>query len=582
MTDCTAIVFDETQQCWMRYDDPGDLLCATHIDEVVPVLQQVEEATARGLTAIGYVAYEAATAFDASLKVHKSQQPLAQFAVFESGRPIEMDAEDEPLSLGLSLQINQSEYETQLGRIKQHLEAGDVYQVNFTHQLRTALTPQSNDSLQIFQQLLKHQASTRSVFFRTETTSICSVSPELFFALDGQSIRMEPMKGTRPRGTTQIQDEGLRQQLVNSEKERAENLMIVDMVRNDLGKIAVPGSVKVDQLFKLIPLPSLWQQVSQVSARTDASLTQLFAALFPCASITGAPKAKSMELIHDLEGQPRGVYTGAIGYVKPGRDSRFSVAIRSLLISQADRSMSYGVGSGVVWDSVPASEWQETLDKAKVLTRASPTDFELLETLAYIPNEGILLKEFHLQRLQTSAEYFKFALDSAAIEKLLSDYTAESRKRVRLLVDQFGNTRMEAFDLIDSSEAVTLKLAVNPIDSSSEFLRHKTTRREVYDTAKAACEDCDDVILWNEKGELTETSIYNLYLQFGDRLLTPAAESGLLPGTYRRQMLESGEAEEAVLTVDDLQRADALLVSNSVRGLRPALLLTPALHSKAG
>ena len=406
-----------------------------------------------------------------------------------------------------------------------------------------------------------------------------SVSPELFFSLQGEDIRMEPMKGTRPRGRNHSEDLALKNALLDSEKERAENLMIVDMIRNDLGRIARPGSVAVDELFKIVALPSLWQQVSSVRAQTDASLGDLFAALFPCASITGAPKRRSMEVIHEMENEARGVYTGAIGMVQPKRRMQFSVGIRTLVRNRLSGELSYGIGSGVVWDSNPQAEWQETLDKAQIVLNKSPTQFRLLETMACYPEQGVYLLAHHLERLAQSADYFGFSVNLESISKALGALKVDSPQRLRLLVSQDGEYEFQQHELPTQDGNLLLAVAATPVSSTDPFLQHKTTRREVYESAMAAAGRADDVILWNEKGELTETCIYNLYLQFGEELFTPDQSSGLLPGTYRRMMLETGRASEKILTLEDLERADAIFVSNSVRGLQQACLVTRPMHS---
>ena len=482
----------------------------------------------------------------------------------------------------LSINMGETHYLKQLARIKQHLEAGDCYQVNFTHQLSAAYSDPGLSPLQLFALLTRRQPSPHAVYFESPNLTLCSVSPELFFSLEGDKISMEPMKGTRIRGPDQKRDEALRQELLDSEKERAENLMIVDMVRNDLGKIAHPGTVQVDELFHILPLPSLWQQVSKVSARTDASLTEIFRALFPCASITGAPKRQAMDIIAELEAEPRGVYTGAIGVVRPTQQMHFSVAIRNLVLNNASDEMRYGVGSGVVWDSDPDEEWRETLDKAQIVRQQSQPAFQLLETMAYHPDEGIALLDFHLQRLAVAAANFDYSIDLEMIREKLSAVSSPKPLRLRLLVDECGEMELQQLSLNQGDHNIKLRLCNFSVSSTDPFLQHKTTHRAVYDQASAQCDGADDVILVNERGELTETCIYNLYLQLNGELVTPARESGLLAGTYRRLMLETGKARESVLTVEDLNRAEAIYVSNSVRGLLPAELLNQVKHSKAG
>lgn len=566
----TAIVRDAQDDGWIQFFDALDLISINRIDEVESAFEQLQQHVGAGRTAIGFVSYEAAPAFDVSLPVQDSAGPLLCFAIFDSSRSISLPVQASDISVAFAPTLDSEKYLKAVNQIKNHLEAGDSYQVNFTHQLEANSQAGNPDPLELFATLYQQQSSSRSIFFQTDEFAICSVSPELFFRLDREHISMEPMKGTRPRHVDPSTDQTLREELLHSEKEKAENLMIVDMVRNDLGKIAVPGSVNVDALFEIMALPSLWQQISRVSATTKASLWEIFQALFPCASITGAPKRQSMEIIQQLENQARGIYTGAIGILRPDHSAHFNVGIRTLVYDRLNCALSYGVGSGIVWDSIAESEWQESMDKARILQALQR--FELLETMVYHPGKGVYLQDFHLQRLQNSANYFSFAFDWSGIASALTEIREQQPLRVRLLLDSTGSFRIESSELSSSIEHVRLGLASEPIDSGNIFLHHKTTNRSVYEQAKAANPEADDVILWNERDEVTETTIYNLFLEIDGELLTPALNSGLLPGTLRRELLESGDAKEAVLTKADLKRASKLLVGNSVRGLIPATL----------
>lgn len=579
---CSALVFDTDRQCWLQFSAPHKILTAHSLEEVLTILQAVEDATEDGLTAVGYVAYEAASAFDPGLVTAEANTPLVQFSLYESCQHGFPDIAQAESDLRLQLTTNQAGYLRKLEIIHELLERGDVYQVNLSHQLHAQQAMSEAEDLALFLQLYQRQPSSRSVYYRSPDLTVACVSPELFFSLDGERLCMEPMKGTRPRGRSRNEDLALRSELLGSEKERAENLMIVDMIRNDLGKIATPGTVQVHELFRIMELPSLWQQVSSVGAQSGASLGEIFTALFPCASITGAPKRRSMEVIHELESNARGVYTGAIGIVHPGRRMQFSVAIRTLVKDNGRNELSYGVGSGVVWDSKPTEEWQETLDKAKIVWDRGSSDFQLLETMACYPDQGVHLLSYHLDRLAQTARHFRFPLDLDAIHSTLADSSVTSPSRLRLLVHKDGRFELQHSPLQLQEKPVLLEVSATAVSSENPFLQHKTTNREVYDSALASTTNGDDVILWNERGELTETCIYNLYLQFGSDLVTPSLSSGLLPGTYRRMMLETGQARESVLTLDDLDRADALFVSNSVRGLQPARLIRQPARSSLG
>jgi para-aminobenzoate synthetase/4-amino-4-deoxychorismate lyase len=567
-----ALIYDSDEEAWLRFTGASSVYIAKTNDDVAAVLDIIEAACAKGKYAVGYVSFEAASAFDSALVHHPSGSlPLAAFAIFDQAEETSPGKMSEPLSepLDLAPVIDESDFFESIRQIKAYLRSGDSYQVNFTHQLKgnTTASPPS-----IFSFLCRAQPSPYSAFIETSDYAICSVSPELFFELDGASVRTEPMKGTRPRGRFPKEDAGFRSDLVESEKDRAENLMIVDMVRNDLGKIAVAGSVCAEELFSIKRFPTVWQQVSSISAKTDASLGELFSALFPCASVTGAPKARAMGIIRELETEARGVYTGAIGLVKPGRRGRFSVAIRTLTLDKHNDIANYGVGGGIVWDSDPGEEWQESLTKAKILS-FDRQSFRLLETMLYEPMSGVFLLNLHLDRLEASAHYFGFDIDVDSIRTQLCSLQLLRRAKLRLLLDSDGDYELEEHPLSEVKPMVMLKFASRPVNSHDIFLFHKTTRRDVYDEARNDVDHCDDVILWNEKNELTETTIANLFLEIDGELVTPPVECGLLAGTYRRYMLEKGRVKEAVVRKSDLVNASKIYVANSMRGLREARLV---------
>jgi para-aminobenzoate synthetase/4-amino-4-deoxychorismate lyase len=387
------------------------------------------------------------------------------------------------------------------------------------------------------------------------------------------------MKGTRPRGRWQEEDAALRERLLASAKDRAENVMIVDMVRNDLGRIARNGTVRVERLFEVERYPTVWQMTSTVTARTDASLAAIMEALFPCASITGAPKRRTMEIITRLEGGPRGAYTGAIGFIAPGRRAQFNVAIRTLVVDRASGNAEYGTGSGIVWDSAAEEEYRECLVKAEVLARR-PQGFRLLETLLWEPGGGFFLLEEHLERLRRSADYFGFRVDPAAVREALEAFAVRfpgGARRVRLTVDREGESRLEAEALAQAPrQPLRMGIAPAPVDSSSVFLYHKTTRRKVYEEAREACPGCDDVLLWNERGEATESTIANLVVRLDGELVTPPLASGLLPGVMRGWLLARGVIRERPLRLADLARCRRIYLVNSVRRWRRAELIESA------
>jgi para-aminobenzoate synthetase/4-amino-4-deoxychorismate lyase len=351
--------------------------------------------------------------------------------------------------------------------------------------------------------------------------------------------------------------------------------MIVDMLRNDLGRVAETGSVRVPVLFETERYPTVWQMTSTVTAETKAPLTRLLTALFPCASITGAPKRSTMRIIRELEATPRRAYCGAIGFVAPEGRAQFNVAIRTVLIDRATGQAEYGVGSGVVWDSVAEDEWAECQIKSRVL-RTKPPAFALLESLRWEPATHYFLLDRHLERLRASAAYFGFPLDEAAARarlESLAQTLPPAPHKVRLLVQRDGSVQTEAALLpAEQNPQVRLSFAPAPVSSSDVFLFHKTTQRQVYDKARAARPEAGDVLLWNERSEITETCTANVAAKLDGVWWTPPLACGLLAGTYRAELLAAGRLRECILTVNEVQHAEALAVLNAVRLWRAACL----------
>lgn len=575
----TALLHDARNRRWLAFDAPVEVLVARSPGEVAAHLRRVESAVGREeLYAAGFLSYEAAPAFDDKLPVLAARPlPLSWFALYREPRVLDSLPLPEADAYDLEGMAFTPEHEAYIGAIaaiKSAIREGETYQVNFTGRLRGRLR---GDPWDAFLGLAAAQQADYCAFISTRDFALVSASPELFFDLEGPRIACRPMKGTRPRGRWPEEDAALRERLLASAKDRAENVMIVDMVRNDLGRIARNGTVRVERLFEVERYPTVWQMTSTVTARTDASLAAIMEALFPCASITGAPKRRTMEIIARLEGEPRGVYTGAIGFVAPGRRAQFNVAIRTLLVERADGSAEYGTGSGIVWDSSAEEEYRECLVKAEVLARR-PQGFRLLETLLWEPGSGYFLLEEHLERLRRSADYFGFRVDPAAVREALEAFAvrfAGGTRRVRLTVDREGDPRMEAEALAEAPQrALPLRLgiAATPVDSRSVFLYHKTTRRQVYEQAREACPGCDDVLLWNERGEVTESTIANLVVRLDGELVTPPLGSGLLPGVMRGWLLARGVIRERPLRLADLTRCRRIYLVSSVRRWRRAEL----------
>ena len=557
--------------------------------DVLPALEQADRLVhERRLWAAGFVSYEAGPAFDPAMTAHKPGiLPFAWFALFDAPAVSPAPFAENPPVLDWLPSISRADYSRAIHRIKQHISRGDTYQVNYTLRMR-ALAHTEPESL--FNAMANGQRCGYAAFIETDDFAICSASPELFFDLSGAVLTSKPMKGTAPRGLSSAEDEQNAAWLQASEKNRAENLMIVDMVRNDMGRIARTGSVQVPQLFEIERYPSVLQMTSTVSCETGAAIPEIFRALFPCASITGAPKIRTMEIIRSLEDGPRGVYTGALGFWNADRRAQFNVAIRTAVINLKNNDAEYGTGSGIVWDSEAEDEHDECLLKTRVLAAPPPPSFELLESLCWTPNGGFFLLQRHLDRLRASAQYFNYPLDEPALQSGLERAAAgwQSDMKVRVLLDPLGGIRIEASGITGSNATVhppqnltsaSLKAApaASPVNPDDVFLYHKTTQRHVYEAAQAGKPGMEHVLLWNPAGELTEFTTANLVLQLDGALLTPPVECGLLPGTLREELLSRGILRERVLTFSDLARAAEIWAVNSVRGWQPVRIVTEAI-----
>jgi para-aminobenzoate synthetase/4-amino-4-deoxychorismate lyase len=575
------VLYDASAGAWQSFAGPCEVVETCRHDEVLDCLRRVEHRVeSQGLHAAGFVSYEAATAFDRALSVREAPGfPLLWFGVFPTVHSIALPARDDaqpPRNTLWRPSVTADEYAAAIARLREAIAAGETYQVNYTFRLRQLA---HRDPWKVFEDLVAAQPPPHAAYVETERFAICSASPELFFALDGRRIVSRPMKGTIARGRWYEEDLARSGELAASAKNRAENAMIVDMMRNDLGRIARVGSVQVSDLFRLERYPTLWQMTSCVSAETDAGLAEIFAALFPCASITGAPKASTMRIIARSETEPRRIYTGSIGWIQPGRRARFNVAIRTVLIDKAGGKAEYGVGGGVVWDSTPQGEYDECLLKARILSAPRP-EFSLLETLLWRPVDGYFCLSEHLRRLRESAEYFQFPHCAEAAANELAALAARlppAPHKIRLLVARSGEVTCQSKPIRDGEfpDPVRLELAASPIDASDVFLYHKTTHREVYAAAQNGCREGDDELLYNQLGEMTETLRGNLVVRCGDDLWTPPVSCGLLPGTYRAQLLAEGKIRERVVPLEMLSQCDELFFINSVRLWRKARLVGP-------
>ena len=576
-----ACFYDAKRKVWLTFRDPEEIIVAHKINDVLPALRKVENAAREDdLHAAGFVSYDAASAFERQMQAKPDLNfPLVWFGLFREPE-CSIDFPEPQRRSNIPdydwvPSVSEAEYAKSIDRIKQHIERGETYQVNYTFRLRSGL---QEPPASLFARMVASQGEGYSAFVDTGRWVICSASPELFFESDGIRLVSRPMKGTAARGLTRDDDLECAEWLRNSEKNRAENVMIVDMVRHDLGRIARKGTVRVDRLFDVEQYPTLWQMTSTVSCESDAGLTEVFQALFPAASITGAPKIRTMQIIDELEKTPRRLYTGTAGFVAPGGRCQFNVAIRTVTVDRETNSAEYGVGGGIVWDSTETGEYDECRTKARVLTHPVP-DCALLESFLWTPRDGYFLLDLHLKRLAASAAYFGFPHDIAEIRRQLDAAAPRSSSephKVRLLVSKMGKTTIESAPLsaaAGNDGPVRLRLATSPIDPANIFLYHKTTQREVYEEAARQAGDCDDAVLWNPSGEITETCIANIVAEIDGELVTPPVRCGLLGGVFREKLLADGMLKERPIKQQELRKATKVYVINSVRSWREAILL---------
>ena len=578
----------------LAFTAPERIIVARTIAEVRPALHEVQQATQDGLYAAGMICYEAAPAFDAALQAYApGALPLLWFGLFRAPVTLPRITRQHAAISGWIADTDRANYDANIVAIREAIARGDTYQVNYTMRLNTSV---SGDPRAWYEALAGQSHGRFNAFLDIGEKQILSLSPELFFAWDGTQILARPMKGTLSRSSPpssesaslawQASDEAEAHALVNSEKNRAENLMIVDLLRNDVSRVAVTGSVAVPKLFSLETYPTVHHMTSTVTATTREGVTleDIFCALFPCGSITGAPKIKTSEIIHALEGTPRGIYCGAIGYITPDHRAVFNVPIRTVTMDRVSGMAQCGVGGGITWDSTAGEEHAEALTKARFLG-AGTGHFDLLETLM-LQEGGFVFLDRHLARLQQAAKRFAYPADIAAIRAALAAHAAtyaHQLRRARLMVSAHGEITVTSTPLQSApdnwhaasadTEAVAIAIATMPVDSRHEFLRYKTTARAAYDVHIAEAPDAFDILLWNERDELTEFTRGNVVVSLDGKLLTPPLACGLLPGVLRAELLEREVIREAVITRNDLKRAEAVWFINSVRGWLPTRTL---------
>lgn len=564
----------------LLFRNPVRILEARRPDEVPDALSAIDDALANGLYVAGYISYEAGFALEPTLAdlctMLPNGEPLVWLGCYRNPQGREKGARaytERPLPslIDFRFLLSADKYANKLAAVRSLIAAGETYQANLT--LEAGWT--TNEPVaEMYERLLQAQPVPYAALLHPLSDwHVVSLSPELFFTREGDTIVTRPMKGTAPPGLDAAEMRAQAAWLRADEKNRAENVMIVDLLRNDLGRVCEMGSVRVTNLFEIERYRTVLQMTSTVEGKLRGGLgyLELFRALFPSGSITGAPKIHTMRLLHALEKRTRGVYTGAIGYIGPGGVAEFNVAIRTISVHGGEARL--GLGSGIVYDSEAAQEFAECRTKASFLTCEPAQDIQLIETLLLEAGSYALLDE-HLQRMAESAEFFDMVFDdrvNAALETAACIHRDSAPTRVRLLLDKAGEVTWTASVIqTQESQRVDLLLMQHRTDPQDVFLRHKTTRRAVYDEAfrHAQRRGFADALFCNVRGEITEGAVHNVIAVIDGAWVTPPLSSGILPGVYRRRLLEAGRVAEQVLNQGDLLRAEAIYVCNSVRGMR--------------
>ncbi len=554
----------------ITFSNPIEIITATSLDEVVMSIEQVQEKVNEGKYAAGYISYEAAPAFCEHFTTHKAaQMPLVWFGIF-----------DAPIRVGKSLtgthpfttqpwqpSVRMHDYNKHMDQIHNYIAAKKTEQVNYTIRIKSEF---SGDPITFYNQLQKGQAAKYTAYLNVDNYSILSASPELFFQLHNKNIITKPMAGTVARGKTFEEDDAHAKWLERSSKNRNENEQIVQLMKQDLAKIAKPGTIRVPKRYEIEKYPTIYQMTSTVTAELlpDKDFIHIFKTLFPSGSITGLPKAETMTIIAELEQEPRNVYSGTIGYITPKGNAMFNIPIRTVTIDHRNGKAVYGAGSGITSDSNKSEEYGEVLAKAKVLQTKQP-EFKLLETIGLFNGQLYLLEE-HLDRLEQSSAYFDYTFHRDTVKKRLVAFAEKNPTddyRVRLLMDKDGNCTVEGIKIhtTDSTDRRTVALSTQPIDQENIFLYHKTNFRDMYQEHKQNHSDVFDVLLWNENYEVTEFTTGNLVVEIGKELFTPPVKSGLLAGTFREVLLREGKVKERTIRIDELKKCTNMWFINSVR-----------------
>lgn len=562
------------------FTEPIEVISCNSLNKVRPSLNIIERLLEKGYFAAGFVSYEAGFAFEDALQGKAGYVfPLLWFGIYK--RPVifnhrKIRFTDNPPSPdyslnNLRLNISKKEYINAVKKVKSYIEEGQTYQVNYTFKLRFSF---SGSAFDLYLNLRKKQTVSYSALIRFGRKYIISLSPELFFRKEGDYIQVKPMKGTADRGRYLEEDIRNERLLELCPKNRSENIMIVDLLRNDLGRISKTKTVRVKRLFEVENYESILQMTSTIEGRINpgVSLYDLFKAIFPSGSVTGAPKIRTMQIIDELEKEPRRIYTGSIGFISPKDESVFNVAIRTLLIDKERKTGEMGIGSGVVYDSQPPKEYTECKLKAEFLTR-NISDFQLIETILWESDRGYFLLDLHLERLSESAAYFKFLCDEKVVLKTLRrealNFDKDRGYRVRLLLDKEGEVTTVSTAIETDNAERLITFSDRRTSSSDIFLFHKTTNRKLYDDEYKRCRKKGfyDIIFQNEKGQITEGAISNIFIKKNNIYYTPPIECGLLKGVYRRYLMRNRlfPVEEKILYPEEIRYADEILLTNAIR-----------------
>lgn len=592
--DC--FVFFDTSRTGTRdkksylFRNPSKIISCLNPSGIKRSMDKVETLVKKGYFAAGFLSYEAGFALEDALNRKQPDGfPLLWFGLFKRpetfnhpGAVFNDDKSGNNYRVkGLKADISKREYVSSIHRIKDSIRKGDTYQINYTFRLNFSFSGSITD---LYLSLRRKQSVPYSALIKLGGRYILSFSPELFFRRDGALMQVKPMKGTISRGRLPKEDAGNAKSLRLCPKNRSENIMIVDLLRNDLSRISRKGTVKTKSFFDIEKYESLFQMTSTVESklRKGVPLYGIFKALFPSGSVTGAPKISSMKIIDKLEKSPRRVYTGGIGFLAPSEKAVFNVAIRTLSIDTGKEKAEMGIGSGIVYDSDAGQEYDECILKAKFLT-GKDKDFSLIETILWEPGRGYRLLKFHMIRLSESAGYFDFRYDKKRVMKTLKrlaqSFNGKDSCRVRLLLERAGGVSASNSPLKKNSRRGLIAISSKTVDSRDPFLFHKTTNRRLYDTEHKLYKDKGffDVIFRNERGEVTEGAISNIFIKKKNTYYTPPLECGLLNGVYRRYLISDKRLriKEKILYADDIKTADRIILTNAVRGMVTVSLKRP-------